>query len=107
MLGIYGVTALLCAPLNGFLADRFGALRVMKLSLVSSGFGLWLIPIAKTKWQVAVAVVLLAIPSEAFRPANLAMVGDLAGPPLRQQGVVLNLFSFNLGISHRPVPVAF
>jgi MFS family permease len=102
MLGIYGVTALLCAPLNGFLADRFGVLRVMKLSLVSSGFSLWLIPIAKTKWQVLVAVVVLAITSEAFRPANLAMVSDLAGPQLRKQGFALNRLSVNLGMSIGP-----
>src|SRR5713226_7659929 len=80
MIGIYGLTALLSAPLNGFLSDWFGALRVMKLSLLSSGLSLWLIPLAKTKWQVLVAVILLALTTEAFRPANLAMVGDLAGP---------------------------
>jgi MFS family permease len=102
MIGIYGLTALLSAPLNGFLSDWFGALRVMKLSLLSSGLSLWLIPLAKTKWQVLVAVILLALTTEAFRPANLAMVGDLAGPQLRKQGFALNRLSVNLGMSIGP-----
>ena len=102
MIGIYGLTALLCAPLNGFLADRFGAWRVMTLSLLSSGLSLWLIPIAKTKWQVMFAVIVLALTTEAFRPANLAMVGDLAGPQLRKQGFALNRLAVNLGMSIGP-----
>ncbi len=102
MIGIYGLTALLSAPLNGFLSDRFGALRVMTLSLLSSGLSLWLIPIAKTQWQVLAAVIVLALTTEAFRPANLAMVGDLAGPQLRKQGFALNRLSVNLGMSIGP-----
>jgi MFS family permease len=61
-----------------------------------------LLPLAKTLPQVLAGVTLLALTSEAFRPANLSLVGELAGPKLRKQGFALNRLSVNLGFSVGP-----
>jgi MFS family permease len=102
VLTTYGVVALLWVAVSGHLADRLGALRVMRLSLFSSGAALWLLLLAKTLPQMLAGVTLLALTAEAFRPANLALVGELAGPKLRRQGFALNRLSVNLGMSVGP-----
>ncbi len=102
VLSAYGVVAVLWVAVSGHLSDRLGALRVMRLSLFSTGLALWLLPLARTLPQVLAGVTLLALTSEAFRPANLSLVGELAGPKLRKQGFALNRLSINLGFSVGP-----
>src|SRR5260370_7269525 len=98
----YGVVAVLLVAVSRHLSDRLGVLRVMRLSLFSTGLALWLLPLATTLPQVLAGVTLLALTSEAFRPANLSLVGELAGPKLRKQGFALNRLSINLGFSVGP-----
>src|ERR1700737_4441289 len=101
-LSIYGVAALLCAPLTGRLSDLLGALRILKFSFFAGAIAMWLLPLARTWGQVAVGLIALALTVEAFRPASLALVGELAGPSLRKQGFALNRLAINLGMSVGP-----
>ena len=101
MLTVYGVSALLVAPLAGRLADRFGSLVVMEASLVSSGLVLFAFPFARGAW-VPVAVALLAVTTESFRPANLSSISELVEPARRKAAFALHRLAVNVGMSIGP-----
>ena len=101
MLTVYGVSALLTAPLAGRLADRFGSLVVMEASLVSSGLVLFAFPLAGGAW-VAAAVALLAVTTESFRPANLSSISELVAPERRKAAFALHRLAVNVGMSIGP-----
>jgi MFS family permease len=98
----YGVAALTAAPVAGRLSDRIGAARMLKVSLFATGILMWILPMAKAWGAVSLAVFLLGIAAEAFRPASMALVGELAGQERRKQGFALNRLAINLGMSVGP-----
>ena len=101
MLTVYGVSALVTAPLAGRLADRFGSLPVMKASLVSSGVVLLAFPFARGAW-VPLAVALLAVTTESFRPANLSSISELVATERRKAAFALHRLAVNVGMSIGP-----
>jgi MFS family permease len=101
MLTVYGVSALLAAPLAGRLADRFGPLVVMEASLVSSGVVLFTFPLARGAW-IPAAVALLAVTTESFRPANLSSISELVAPERRKAAFALHRLAVNAGMSIGP-----
>lgn len=101
MLTVYGVSALVTAPVAGRIADRFGSLVVMKASLVSSGLVLLAFPVARGAW-VAAAVALLAVTTESFRPANLSSISELVAPERRKAAFALHRLAVNVGMSIGP-----
>ncbi|HLL76533.1 MAG TPA: MFS transporter [Pyrinomonadaceae bacterium] len=101
MLTVYGVSALLTAPLAGRLADRFGSLVVMEASLVSSGVVLFAFPAAGGAW-IPVMVALLAVTTESFRPANLSSISELVAPERRKAAFALHRLAVNVGMSIGP-----
>lgn len=102
MLGLYGVASFICSPLLGRLADSAGHVRMMKLSLLTSGLALLAYPLAQTPGAVAAATILLAITAEAFRPASLSVLTDLAPPEQRKAAFAVNRLAVNLGMSIGP-----
>jgi len=98
----YGAAALVAAPLGGYLSDRIGSLRVMRISLTLSGLLMVLIPFAKS-WPLLLALVMLwALTGESFRPASLAILTDLAPEDRRKAVFSLNRLAINLGMSLGP-----
>jgi MFS family permease len=102
MLGVYGGTSLVVTPVLGKLADRVGHVRMMKLSLLSSGFVLLAYPFAQSPAQVTLATILFAVTAEAFRPASLSVLTDLAPPAQRKAAFAANRLAINLGMSVGP-----
>jgi len=102
MLGVYGGTSLVVSPFLGKMADRIGHVRLMKLSLLTSGFVLLSYPFARTPAQVTVATILFALTAEAFRPASLSVLTDLAPPEQRKAAFAANRLAINLGMSVGP-----
>lgn len=102
MLSVYGSASLLASPLLGRLADRVGPVRIMKLSLASSAACMVVYPFARTTATVAAITVLLAATTEAFRPASLAVLTDIAPPELRKAAFAVNRLAINLGMSVGP-----
>jgi predicted MFS family arabinose efflux permease len=74
MLGVYGGTSFVVSPVLGKLADRVGHVRLMKLSLLTSGVVLLCYPLARTPAQVTVATILFALTTEAWRAARLSVL---------------------------------
>ena len=102
MLGLYGLGSLCSSPFLGKLSDRVGPVRVMKVSLFTSTLVMVAYPFARTPAAVVVATVLLAVSSEAFRPASLAVLTDIAPPEQRKAAFAVNRLAVNLGMSVGP-----
>jgi nitrate/nitrite transporter NarK len=64
---IYGISAIVIAPLAGRLSDRLGALRIMKTSLVLSGLVLLIFSFVHSLSGIFAVTAVWAITSEAFR----------------------------------------
>ncbi len=101
-LSLYGFGSLCVSPFLGKLADSVGHVRMMKVSLVSSGLVLLAYPLARSPGQIIVATLALAITTEAFRPASLSVLTDLAPPEQRKAAFAVNRLAVNLGMSVGP-----
>jgi MFS family permease len=101
-LAVYGGVALVVGPVAGLLSDRWGPLRLMEGSLLSSGLVLLLFPLAHSWPAVLIMTILFAITGESFRPANLSLISDLGPLELRKPAFALSRWAVNLGMSVGP-----
>ncbi|MEO8657171.1 MAG: MFS transporter [Bryobacteraceae bacterium] len=101
-LSFYGGAALIAAPLAGRACDRFGALRIMRWSLLLSGLLLTMFPLVTTPGAILAFIFAWASVGEAYRPANLAMLTGLAPPGRIRAVLALNRVAINLGMSVGP-----
>jgi MFS family permease len=102
VLSVYGIGALCASPLAGRLCDRFGATRVMNLSLFTGGVIFFLFPLAKTWWAILGMSALLAVTAEAFRPASLSIVASIVPPSDLKRAFAAIRLAINLGMSVGP-----
>jgi MFS family permease len=94
-----------CSVYGGWLADRYGRLRVLRwgwlcYALVYAGFGY-----ATAVWQVAVLFGLYAVFYALTEGAERALVADFAPPD--QRGQAYGLFHFVVGVAALPASVLF
>jgi predicted MFS family arabinose efflux permease len=61
MIALYGVGAMITAPLSGMLCDRYGADRILKISLFLSGIVMVTFPFVHSLAGVFLITLLLAI----------------------------------------------
>jgi MFS family permease len=102
ILSLYGAGSLVVSPFLGRLADRVGHVRMMKVSLLSSGIVMFCYPLARSPGAIAAMTLALAVTSEAFRPASLSVLTDLAPPLQRKAAFAVNRLAVNLGMSMGP-----
>ena len=103
VLSAYGLGAIVAPTLAGWLVDRFGALWVMRLSLLASGVILLAYPLAPNAVSVLVALTfVLSLVGEGFRPASLAVVADTVPAAQRKAAFTVLRFAINLGMSIGP-----
>ena len=102
-LTVYGIAGIVTAPVAGRLSDRFGGLRVIKFSLISSGIVLFVFPFVHSLIGIFAMCGLWAVANEAFRPPSMSIIGDLAGPSQRKAAFSLSRLAINLGMSIGPV----
>jgi MFS family permease len=103
----YGLAAMAAAPVGGWLADRLGHLRVMMLSLAVSGLLLFALPLLLAWPAVLALTVAWSFAGEAFRPASMAILTDLAPVERRKAVFALNRLAINLGMSVGPAVGGF
>ena len=104
---LYGAAALVAAPISGRLSDRYGPIRIMRVSLILTGFVLLGFPAAHRLPDVILATMALSLIAESFRPANLTIFGDLVRPDQRKAAFALNRLAINLGMSVGPAVGGF
>lgn len=102
LLGLYGLGGIAGSYVGGWLCDRWGAVRVEVVTLLLFGAGLLAIPAIHDLRLLAVAMPLLALVGEGFRPALLTAVGEESPPELRSRSMALVRFAINLGMSVGP-----
>jgi len=107
MIALYGAVGIAVSPLAGRLADRWGAERVMTLSLFSSGALLVAFPLARSHAAVAAMTVAIAVTAEAFRPANLSLATHVVPGESRKAAFSLLRLAINLGMSVGPAAGGF
>ena len=99
---VYGAGAIVCAPLAGRLADKWGSVPVMRASLFLSGLTLLVYPLARG-WPAIVAVtVVLAILTEAFRPPAMSFFAENVEPSRRKSAFAVYRLAINLGMAIGP-----
>jgi MFS family permease len=102
VLAAYGAGAVVAPMLAGPLVDRYGALRVMRGSLLGSGVLLFSYSFARAVPTLVGLAFLLALLAEAFRPASLAVVADTVPASQRKTAFAVIRFAINLGMSLGP-----
>jgi len=107
MLALYGAVGIAVAPLSGRLSDRWGAERVMRLSLFSSGALLVLFPFVRGLAGVAALTAAVAVTAESFRPANMSLATHVVAPADRKAAFSLLRLAINLGMSVGPAAGGF
>lgn len=103
VIGVYGFAALITAPFIGRLADKIGALSVMKLSLVSSGIMFFIYSTIESYTGILIVTFFQSVLNESFRPASLSLVSEIVQPKQRRTAFALNRLAINLGMSIGPV----
>lgn len=98
----HGIGGVITAPLAGRLSDLIGAEKVMKISLILSGITLFFFPLIKDFYAIIGMVFIWSIVSEAFRPASMAIIGNLVPNEKLKAAFALNRLAINLGMSIGP-----
>lgn len=100
---VYGIGAFISAPLSGKLADKIGALTVMKISLVSTSIVIFIYGFLTNYYLILVFSFIFAVLNEAYRPANLSLISEISTPAQRRISIALNRLGINIGMSIGPV----
>lgn len=103
VLTFYGVGALLTSPFIGKISDKFGALKVIKISLLLSSLFLFVFPFVQGFTNILIFTFFWSVINEAFRPALLSLVADVVLPPQRRTAYAVIRLAANLGMSIGPV----
>ena len=102
ILFLYGVGAIVAAPLAGRLADRWGCVPLMRASLFLSGAMLLVYPLARSFPALIAATIALATLTESFRPAAMSFFGEVVEPARRKSAFSVYRLSINLGMAIGP-----
>ncbi|MET9671037.1 MFS transporter [Streptomyces sp. NPDC006475] len=94
----YGAGVMLSSPLGGALADRIGRRRTMVTGLLAAAACQLLLAVAQGRILVGVAVFLLGLAGDIFRPAANATVADVVPEADQTRAYGLLHWALNLGI---------
>ncbi len=102
LFSLYGIGALAGTYLGGWLSDLWGSYKVQITSLLLSGVAYIALGFLRSFYGLAALLILLAIVSEAFRPANITAMAQACPVELRPRGFALNRLAINLGVTIGP-----
>ena len=103
VLFFYGVGAFLSSPFSGKLSDKIGALKLMVISLITSGLFLFLYSVVTNFVTFLGLSFIWGVLSEAFRPASMSFISNEISSDRRKTAFALNRLAINLGMSIGPV----
>ena len=102
VMGFFGLGALTGAFIGGKLTDRFGYYPVQFWSLVSNGVMLVLLIPIRDFWLMCVAVYMMSLTGDVFRPANSVAIARNSAPENRTRSISLMRMAFNMGWTISP-----
>jgi len=106
-LALYGLGGMAASFLAGWLCDRFDPRRVMTWSLALTGVGFLVVGHLRGRLAISLAVMVLSVVGEAFRPANSAALAAASDPAKRVRSFALNRLAVNLGMTLGPAVGGF
>ena len=106
-MAVYGIGAVLTAPLAGRLADRIGPRRIVTVSLLCAGLLLLPYPWLRSYWAIVALTFVWSVAGEALRPASLSWISGVVAPSQRRAAFALNRLAVNLGMSIGPAVAGF
>lgn len=102
ILAAFGLGSVLGSYFGGKLSDRLGAIRLQQWVLTLSGAAFLLLLVLRSYSGLAAGVFLVALISDAFRPAAMASVVELTPVARRTRALALVRLAVNLGMSLGP-----
>jgi MFS family permease len=100
---VYGIGAFISSPITGKIADKIGALRVMKFSLLGTSVVIFIYGFITSYYLILAFSFIFAVVNEAYRPANLSLISEISTPSQRRISIALNRLGINIGMSIGPV----
>ncbi|HET9055685.1 MAG TPA: MFS transporter [Chitinophagaceae bacterium] len=97
IMAVYGMGAVLGAFWGGQLSDKVGFYHIQFISLVLNGIMFILIGYVRTPLLLGVAVFMLSLAGEAFRPANSSAIAYYSTEEKRTRSYALHRLAVNLG----------
>jgi len=107
VMAVYGLGAVMTAPLAGRLADRIGPRRIVTVSLLCAGLMLLPYPWLRSYWAIVGLTFAWSVAGEALRPASLSWISGVVPPAQRRAAFALNRLAVNLGMSIGPAVAGF
>jgi predicted MFS family arabinose efflux permease len=101
-LALYGLAAMVASYAGGRLCDRFGAVRILKASLLLTGFAFLALGRVEGRLAISGMVILLSLVGEVFRAANLTALTAASAPEERSRSIALLRLAINAGMAVGP-----
>ena len=101
-LALYGLAAMFASYAGGRLCDRFGAVRILKASLLLTGFAFLALGRVEGRLAISGMVILLSLVGEVFRAANLTALTAASAPAERSRSIALLRLAINAGMAVGP-----
>jgi predicted MFS family arabinose efflux permease len=98
----FGLGSMLGSWLGGKLSDKIGFYKIMIFSLFTSGVSLFFVQYITTFWGLCIAMFLLMVIADMFRPAMFVSLGAYAKPENRTRALTLVRLAVNLGFAAGP-----
>ncbi len=102
VVGLYGLGAIFGSLLGGWLCDRLGPVRVQIATLGVAGLWMMLLPLLRDPTWFALAIVVLGLLADAFRPGSITAAAASVPPALRRRAMSLNRLMMNAGWAFGP-----
>lgn len=102
MLALYGAGAIGGSFLGGWAADRWSPVAVQQMSLIGTGVGFLALTRLSTERGFGLAMVVIALVAESYRPALLAAAGKNVPAEVRGRSMGLLRLAVNAGMTVGP-----
>ena len=102
LISLFGLGSLVGCYLGGWLTDRLGTFAVQLVSLFFGGICYLILGYLRSFEAIAVMIFVLALISDAFRPANVTAFTEICPPEVRARGFALMRLAVNLGVTFGP-----
>jgi len=102
LLSLYGLGAVAGAYIGGWLCDRVGSVRAQQMSLIGAGAGYLVFIWLRSLPAISIALFLLAVVAESFRPSAMAAIGERAPSDALGRAYALARLAANVGMAIGP-----